>query len=94
MSLILNELVQNAVEHGFGEGMDDGEIRIALAEDPKHVTLRVTNDGTPLPAGFDVRKTNSLGLQIVESLVRGDLQGRFTLTTEDGKTVASVVVTK
>ena len=94
VSLILNELVQNAVEHGFGEGMDDGEIRIALAEDAKHVTLKVTNDGTPLPDGFDIKKTDSLGLQIVESLVRGDLQGRFTLVNDGGKTVASVVVTK
>ena len=94
VSLILNELVQNAVEHGFGEGMDDGEIRITLSEDAKFVTLTVSNDGKPLPEGFDVKRTNSLGLQIVESLVRGDLQGRFTLTNEGDRTVATVVVVK
>jgi two-component sensor histidine kinase len=94
VSLILNELVQNAVEHGFGEGMDDGEIRITLAEEPKHVTLTVANDGTPLPDGFDPRRTDSLGLQIVESLVRGDLQGRFTLARDGALTVASVVFAK
>ncbi len=94
VSLILNELVQNAVEHGFGEGMDDGEIRIALAEDKKQFTLTVANDGTPLPEGFDIRKTDSLGLQIVESLVRGDLQGRFLLANEGDRTVASVVFAK
>lgn len=94
VALILNELVQNALEHGFGEGMDDGEIRITLAEEPKVITLKVANDGTPLPDGFDIRKTDSLGLQIVESLVRGDLQGRFVLANEDGWTVASVVFAK
>jgi two-component sensor histidine kinase len=94
VALILNELVQNAVEHGFGEGMDDGDIRISLAEDDKTVTLEVSNDGTPLPDGFDIKKTDSLGLQIVESLVRGDLQGRFTLTNEDARTVSSVVFAK
>ncbi len=62
VSLILNELVQNAVEHGFGEGMDDGEIRIALAEDSKIVTLKVTNDGTPLPEGFEHQKDQFAGL--------------------------------
>ena len=94
VALILNELVQNAVEHGFGDGMDDGEIRITLAEDPKFVTLSVSNDGTPLPDGFDIRKTDSLGLQIVESLVRGDLQGRFTLTNEGSRTVSNVIFAK
>ena len=94
VALILNELVQNAVEHGFGEGMDDGDIRVSLAEDDKTITLEVSNDGTPLPDGFDIRKTDSLGLQIVESLVRGDLQGRFTLTNEGDRTVSSVVFAK
>ncbi len=94
VALILNELVQNAVEHGFGEGMDDGDIRISLTEDTKTITLEVSNDGTPLPDGFDIRKTDSLGLQIVESLVRGDLQGRFTLTNEGTRTVSSVVFAK
>ncbi len=74
--------------------MDDGDIRISLAEDDKTVSLEVTNDGTPLPEGFDIRKTDSLGLQIVESLVRGDLQGRFTLTNEGDRTVSSVVFAK
>ena len=94
VALILNELVQNAVEHGFGPGMDNGEIRITLAEEPKTLTLVVTNDGAPLPEGFDIRKTDSLGLQIVESLVRGDLQGRFVLANEGARTVASVVFAK
>lgn len=94
VALILNELVQNAVEHGFGEGMDNGEIRITLAEEPKFLTLTVANDGTPLPDGFDIRKTDSLGLQIVESLVRGDLQGKFTLTNEGERIVASVLFAK
>lgn len=94
VALILNELVQNALEHGFGEGMDDGEIRITLAEEPKAITLKVANDGTPLPDGFDIRKTDSLGLQIVESLVRGDLQGRFLLANEGERTVANIVFAK
>ena len=94
VALILNELVQNALEHGFGEGMDEGEIRITLAEEPKHIVLQVANDGTPLPDGFDIKKTDSLGLQIVESLVRGDLQGRFTLTNEGERTVSRVLFAK
>ncbi len=94
VALVLNELTQNAVEHGFGEGYDEGRIAIALAEDAHQVSLRVTNDGTPLPANFDLRRSDSLGLQIVESLVRGDLQGKFTLANEADTTVATVVFGK
>jgi len=94
VALVLNELTQNAVEHGFGEGSDEGQIAIALAEDPHQVSLRVTNDGTLLPPNFDLKRTNSLGLQIVESLVRGDLQGRFTLANEADRVVAMVIFGK
>jgi two-component sensor histidine kinase len=41
----------------------------------------VVNDGDPLPPGFDPKQSNSLGLQIVESLAREDLGGRFTLVS-------------
>lgn len=94
VALILNELVQNAIEHGFGEGYDEGRLLISLGEDAREVRLTVTNDGEPLPLDFDIKKTNSLGLQIVESLVRGDLQGRFTLTGEDHQTIAAIVFAK
>jgi two-component sensor histidine kinase/putative methionine-R-sulfoxide reductase with GAF domain len=94
VALILNELTQNAVEHGFGEGMDEGHIAITLKETVHELRLAVTNDGTPLPHNFDLRQTNSLGLQIVDSLVRGDLQGKFTLTSADGLTTAAIVFAK
>lgn len=94
VALILNELTHNAVEHGFGDGCDEGQISLALAEDSREVRLIVCNDGTPLPADFDYRKRDSLGLQIVESLVKGDLQGRFTLAMDGPLTVAAVIFAK
>jgi two-component sensor histidine kinase len=94
VALILNEVLQNAVEHGFGEGSDDGNIAIVLAEEPHQIRLQVSNDGTPLPENFDFKKADSLGLQIVDSLVRGDLHGKFTLTQEGDRTFANVVFDK
>jgi two-component sensor histidine kinase/putative methionine-R-sulfoxide reductase with GAF domain len=94
VALILNELTQNAVEHGFGEGSDEGHIAIVLKETTHELRLTVTNDGTPLSRAFDVRKSDSLGLQIVDSLVRGDLQGKFSLTSQDGQTIAALVFGK
>ena len=78
MALVLNELVQNAVEHGF-KTLSDGRVIVQLTATPKELRIAVLNDGEPLPEGFNVRDSDSLGLSIVETLVRGDLGGTFTL---------------
>ena len=92
VALILNELIQNAVEHGFKE-IDEGEVKLVISHDDREVKLEVINDGTPLPHDFDVRSHRHLGLQIVESLVRDDLHGKFTLTS-NGHITATVVFPK
>jgi len=77
-ALILNELIQNAVEHGFRE-LDSGRITVHIVEEPNRYRLAVINDGTPLPDSFDPRKTATLGLRIVDDLVRAGLKGTFDL---------------
>ncbi len=89
VALVLNEMIQNAVEHGYAIA-DSGEILVRLTELPEHWLLEVRNDGDPLAPDFDVLKSRDLGLQIIETLTRGDLNGEFTLQTEDEKTVAAI----
>ena len=83
IALVINELVQNAVEHGF-KNLDEGRIWIDVAEDAEEIVLTVTNDGEPLPPHFDAGKPKSLGLRIVNDLVRGGLGGTFTMENHDG----------
>ncbi len=78
MALALNELLQNAVEHGF-KTLAAGRIRIQLNADENHYRVAVLNDGDRLPEGFNIRQSNSLGLSIVDTLVRSDLHGSFVL---------------
>jgi len=78
IALVLNELVMNAIEHGF-KTLNDGRIQIQLSETETEMRVAVLNDGELLPEGFKISSTDSLGLSIVETLVRGDLQGTFTL---------------
>jgi len=78
IALILNELIQNAVEHGFSGGR--GEVlEVQIAREGAAVSVQVINDGDPLPLDFDPRQSESLGLQIVLSLTQNDLGGRFLL---------------
>jgi len=92
VALILNELIQNAVEHGFKE-IEKGEITVTLKEEEREIKLVVTNDGTPLPKDFDLRKNRNLGLQIVENLAREDLHGTFSIEC-NGQIVATVTFPK
>jgi len=78
MALVLNELVQNAVEHGF-RTLNDGKIKVQLKETEIKRRVAVINDGEKLPPNFKPDISHSLGLSIVETLVRGDLHGNFTL---------------
>lgn len=93
VALILNELIQNAVEHGFSH-LEKGSIEVQVTEQEGQVTIRAVNDGAPLPEGFDATKSNSLGLKIIDNLARGSLRGRFTLENLDGKICAIVTFPK
>lgn len=77
-ALVINELVQNALEHGY-DRRDQGLITVTLTDDGERVTILVEDDGEGLPEGFNVATDGSLGLRIVQTLVEADLKGRFVL---------------
>jgi len=88
VALVLNELIQNAVEHGF-DVSNEGEIHVTIEEGDGEVSLWVSNSGDHLPADFDLSGQSSLGLQIVDNLSRA-LGGRFKVSDILGWTVAEV----
>jgi len=80
--LIINELVSNSLEHGFS--MDKyGEIELNLHETGnRRFTLTIRDNGEPFPSDFDFRKTESLGLQLINSLVN-QLDAQIELDREN-----------
>lgn len=79
-ALVLNELVSNAIEHGFRR-RTEGHVEIVLDGDTEDVWMRVQDDGAGLPAGFDLATSRGLGLQIARTLVEKDLRGKFGITS-------------
>ncbi|MBI5445855.1 MAG: GAF domain-containing protein, partial [Deltaproteobacteria bacterium] len=74
-ALIVNELVSNSLKHAFPDSFrragGTAEIRIALRRDAcGEITLNVSDNGVGLPAGFTTQGSASLGLRIVNVLVR------------------------
>ena len=74
--LILNELVSNALKHAFrdrggatAKPWSAAKWPSSLRGSPEgRVCLRVRDNGTGLPAGFDWRQADSLGLRLVQML--------------------------
>jgi two-component system, LytTR family, sensor kinase len=52
-SLILQPMVENAIEHGIGKRASGGEIRVGAARDNGLLTLSVYNDGPPIPEDWE-----------------------------------------
>jgi PAS domain S-box-containing protein len=82
--LVLNELVSNALKHGFPEGLQ-GRLTIRLSRDGSQVRLMVQDTGIGLPE-IDFRNSPSLGLKIV-NLLADQLRGVVTFENGRGTSV-------
>lgn len=102
LALLINELVANAVKHGFA-GRERGTISIRAYEAAGEAVVEIGNDGEAIPEDFDPSDTHGLGMRIIQRLVTSDLNGtfhigpaeigsiavlRFPLAASEGKTRA------
>lgn len=76
--MVLNELLLNAVEHGFAGG-GAGEVVMEVHRRRRELQVTVADTGHGLPAGFDGEPGQRLGLQIVRTLATGELRGTIDL---------------
>jgi len=91
LAMVLTELLQNAFEHGLaGAG---SSLEVTAVREEGRLRILVVDDGHGLPADFDPQTAGNLGLQIVRTLVQGDLGGDFDMANLDGGgTVVTVSV--
>jgi len=83
--LILNELISNALKHAFPGGRT-GVIRVEMdASASRQVTIIVRDDGVGVPVDLDHRDAQTLGLQLVYTLIE-QLEGTIELERREGTT--------
>ncbi len=83
LGLIINELVSNAYKHAFPDGRS-GRITIQLVQIEDHeMNLIVQDDGIGFPKDIDFRRSPSLGLTIIMTLV-DQLRGQIELDRQNG----------
>ncbi|MFZ5826562.1 MAG: sensor histidine kinase [Bacillota bacterium] len=90
IALIINELVQNAIDHAY-VGRESGRVEVSIADLGQTVEVTIADDGTGLPEDFSGQAADQLGLQIVSTLVEHDLKGRLTIRS-DGRQGTEVCI--
>lgn len=83
LGLIITELITNSFKHGFNnrkKGMVTVEVKDLVNGSSR---LLVMDDGSGLPEKFVLGESNSLGLEIVQSLT-GQIDGTLKISSENG----------
>jgi len=80
LSVVLTELLQNAIDHGFPEGSGGGEVVVLLNPHQGRLNIRVVDNGRGVDPGFDLDSVTGLGLSIVRTLVTTELNGTIEIS--------------
>ena len=82
LAMVITEVLQNAVEHGFRDG--EGTVELTAQRLVGRLRVTVDDDGVGLPEGFDLDGSTSLGLSIVRTLVESELDGQLEMAARPG----------
>jgi PAS domain S-box-containing protein len=77
--LIVNELLSNALKYAFS-GDKKGTLSLSIKEKDNKVFLRIKDNGVGLPVDFKFEEADSLGLQLVFTLIE-QLDGEVKFNT-------------
>ena len=86
LGLIINELITNSLKYAFPDGKGEINLKISLIDDCYHLT--VSDDGVGLPDDFKLDNAETLGLQLVNRLVR---QIRGSIEWDGSKGTAFII---
>ena len=98
VSLVLNELFSNLFKHAFKNRIE-GQVQVEVRDvgdienrDMLHIIIRDTGCG--LPKDFEDTKQRRLGLQIIDNLVRNELDGKISWIPQVTGTVVDIWIHK
>lgn len=93
LALVINELIQNSIEHGF-TGRKEGLIGVDIATLADAYKIEIYDNGIGMPDNFNPQTSNSLGLQIVRTLIESDVGGSFALYNDQGTRACIIIPRK
>ena len=82
--LIINELISNALKHAF-PGNRPGELKIIIRKTKDtEIEIVVHDNGLGLPDDVDIHQPRSMGLDLVNGLVKNQLYGQIEVKRDKG----------
>ena len=84
LSLVITELIHNALEHGLSETGD--QLTVEISKNGNQYLVSVCDNGAGLPADFNIEKSANLGLQIANTLTKNELNGSINLVRDKNLT--------
>jgi len=88
LSLVVTELIHNALEHGLAQSGANLTIEVTRSETLAQIII--FDDGVGLPEGFTILESANLGLQIVRTLTENELRGSINLVRTSRGTEAQL----
>jgi two-component sensor histidine kinase len=88
LSLVVTELIHNALEHGLADSGANLTIEVERFEERAQIVI--FDDGVGLPDGFTILESANLGLQIVRTLTENELKGSINLVRTNRGTEAQL----
>jgi len=83
LGLVMNELISNSLKYAF-PGERRGKITVGLTLQDTKLELTIADDGVGIPDGFDWKNSNSLGMQLVRTLIENQLDGAIDMDHQNG----------
>lgn len=80
--LIINEILSNSLKYAFPDNRE-GIIFVTLKNNSKKIHIEVGDNGIGIPESIDIKNTQSLGLQLVDTLVE-QINGTLVLQRTKG----------
>jgi len=82
VGLLINELVNNCYKYAFVD-KESGQINISLKKKDQDIVLKVEDNGAGLPANFEDKSKESLGMTLVRAFTR-QLKGDLDFKSDQG----------
>jgi|GEM_PF-772322 len=92
LGLIVNELITNSFKHGFYPNQR-GKIGISIVTRQGNLEIEYRDSGRGLPPGFDLEKSDTLGMMIISNLIFQS-SGEISFSTDNGAVVKMKIPTR
>lgn len=80
--LIVNEIISNSLKHAF-RGREKGKISVEMKKQGKEVHLEISDDGIGMDKSINIYESNTLGLQLIITLV-DQIDGSIRIENKEG----------